>query len=473
MKACQAILMKGKHMTKFKIFISFAVSVLSTIAIAKGISINRAIQAHNLNNEFESSLCIGEDIRKNKPANITGIENLEPLSLGGITTDLNIFGNHRGQSKKEIFQNALQTFKSDFSKYIDVTGLNVSDKSLINLPGYNPNYIAPTFGEVAYAYHTNMIRAFRRTFNYSTYCEVVRDSYSVDRFASLAEVKYENLNPTLHFEMHEAMTRSIVDPSAIGTLTLIISSLSAPVAAGFTAAIGLLEAAVASAWFPYVMAALIVAALILIAVLIVTHWDEICERFLEFRRWVKQYFSEFADVFEDYFTETEIIIQDSLTSYTKTLFRARLVFTEVKSNDVATTAAIVNEAKTHNKIYLMEYVSKSSFYIARNLPVSESFCIEHKTHLHYSSYTWEEQLARRLIILAGTGYTTPTPELDHSDDENVVLWWHYHNYSLRNGELVRPKDRDLHRIHSFFGPMYYYPDDGSDEPIEHPNNPAF
>ncbi len=105
-------------------------------------------------------------------------------------------------------------------------------------------------------------------------------------------------------------------------------------------------------------------------------------------------------------------------------------------------------------MFLMQYVNKDSFQIAFGTPVTESFCATYGTHrLGFSSYTWYQNVARRLIINAGSGATTAAPELDVGGSLPFGFKY-FHNYDYIQGTSTLEKSSLslLHRTHSMLEP---------------------
>ena len=446
--------------------ITCACSAFMIVSFAKGVSIGKTLES--LKNSVDASGLLLQNENNNDFILSNDSNRLSKKAMSYEDEG------EEGEIDNEILAEALEQFKVEIHNYIDITGLNVENKESINLPDFNPNYVPPTFGEVAYNVKVDMESRFDMT-QYQQYHEIIRKSSAVDKFVSLAEVKYENLNPALNYQMHELMPRRALDASALQSLNDILSSFSSEIVAAFGAAIALLKAAIGSSWFPYVAAALIVAAIILIAIIIITHWDEICEKIPALKEWTQNTFPNNADVFNDYFDETQTLVQESTIASIETIGGREFTFTEVKSTDIATTAAMVREARWTGDVYLMQYVNKTSFQVALSQPVTLQFCESIGTHrMGFSSYTWYQNTARKLITKAGCGLTTHSPEIDSKKGSDVILLKHFHNcYINELGVIDRiPADVNpiLHRTHSFFGQMFYYPTD-STKPVVHPESP--
>ncbi len=65
------------------------------------------------------------------------------------------------QAHKEstaLFEKAIKGYKNQFSKYLNIAVLNVTDKDSVQLPGFDKNY-APTYGEVMKKYEEDLIKS--------------------------------------------------------------------------------------------------------------------------------------------------------------------------------------------------------------------------------------------------------------------------------------------------------------------------
>lgn len=131
----------------------------------------------------------------------------------------------------------------------------------------------------------------------------------------------------------------------------------------------------------------------------------------------------------------------------------------------------INENVTQQVMRLANYVSKNDFQICP-IPVSFDFCVTWQTHFEgLSSYTWYQNTARNLILKAGTKLTTVSPEIDSFNSPEYFAMKHFHNCEYVNDVITRVKAQPMHRSHSFFGLLYYYPSSDS-EPIVHPDSPT-
>lgn len=448
-------------MKKIGMIIAFACSCFTIVSLTRSAAISKTLESIKTVFKDESVILQNENEQ-----NYLLLKNSNRLAK-----EAESYEEEEGEIDNEVLAEALEQFKVEIHNYIDITGLNVENKELINLPDFDPNYIPPTFGEVIYDVKVDMEARFD-VVEYQQYQDIIRKSSAVDKFVSLAEVKYENLNPALNYQMHELMPRRALDASALQSLNSILSSFSQEIVVAFGAAIALLKAAIGSSWFPYVAAALIVAAIILIAVIIITHWDEICEKFPVLKEWTQNTFPNNADVFNEYFNETQVLVQESTIARTETIGGETFAFNEVKTRDVAAIAKLTREARWTENVYLMMYIKEESFLVAMDKPVSEAFCVANGTHRNgYSSYTWYQNTARRLIVYAGSGVTTAKPEIDSLNDPGLIFLKHFHNCYKVGTKILRIEYNNvLHWTHSFFGQMFYYPE-GSNKPVVHPQSP--
>ena len=224
---------------------------------------------------------------------------------------------------------------------------------------------------------------------------------------------------------------------------------------------------------------MVVGALIALTVIIVENWSKIKTVMDEMKAWFLEEFSKFASFIESFFSDATAKGRESVISSRRQIGDKTFEFEEVLADDVSAELAMTRRAQDEQNIFLMQIVKPFSFQVALALPVDEDFCVRYKTHcLGFSSYTWPENVARDLILRAGSGYTSVKSEL-HLHNPNPpqlpnpnkpklpnFAFRHFHNF---NADGTRSKGDLLHWVHSFFGPLYTWSTDGIGE-VHNPLN---
>ncbi len=379
-----------------------------------------------------------------------------------------------------IFETAISNYENEFSNYLDITALNVSDSEAINLVDYDSDYVAPYFYDVMYEYQCTLENSLTIE-ETNRYENLKSNNYLFDRYVSLNSVLYSNLSPQLFYE-HDGIPTNPMVPitpnhpfiiydfdhinriasSTSGIITILSSAgLAESIIAAFTACISTMTTGLSTSWIPYVgwalAIALIVGALIALVVIIVENWEAISAVLNDIKNWFLQEFSRFSSYINSFFESAIAKGNESLISSRVMIGDREFEFSEVKSNDEAKQADIVWSLRRTYDVLLMQYVNSNSFQIAIGMPVTKQFCIQYRTHYNgFSSYTWYQNNARSLIIQAGTGYTTLDPELhlliQNYNTHSRFAFKHFHNCDA-NG--VKCNSAIQGRTHSFFGLLYW------------------
>lgn len=401
-----------------------------------------------------------------------------------------------------IFQRAIDNYKDQFSEYLNITGLNVEDKEAISLPNFDINYIAPSYADVMFDYQSKLENSLT-SLQFEKYDSLRKQSIDFDRYVTLNNNKYLNLEiepkythspfenkfnpsfPNNPFLPGTGITppptinpptvgKSVSATAVVEGIVAILSSagLSNAVISAFTGCVSTLSGALSASWIPFVGWAIAVAlatgALIALTVIIVQNWDAISLKINEIKAWFLEQFSLFGSLINSFFSDATAKGEESTISQKVLIGEKTFEFKEVKSDDTAELVAIANLARRNYDVFLMQYVKLGSFQIAIGFPTTTDFCIKFKTHLNgFNSYTWYQNNARNLIIKAGTGYTSTKPDL-HLLNKNSLgnhqpkfAFKHFHNYTAAG---VRDENNPQHRSHSFFGLLWYTPnDDGAGE----------
>lgn len=405
------------------------------------------------------------------------------------------------EDPEEIFARAIDSYKTEFDSYINVIGLNVDDKSYVNIEGFDINYVAPSYSDVMYDYQIDFENSMSST-DLIGYENFRKTNYDLDWSVTLINNKFKDLNIATkynHTDTGSIITTPVVNPgSGIGTggtvkraaATIAIGSILAGVGLGeavisaFSACIASLQVALGSSWIPFVgwiiAVGIAVGALIALTVIIVQNWDAICSVIEDIKAYFLNAFSKFASLIETYFGDAEAQVEKSNSAGTQVIGGKTFEFEQVNSKDLARQIALVKSLRWTKNIYLMEYVNNKGFLICP-IPVDLAFCINaydvatniRGTHnMGFSSYTWYQNVARQLILFAGSGVTTSVPEIDsNKGDPSILYMKHFHNCYIDSlGNVMRIDSQPQHRSHSFFGQLYYYPSSSSD-PVVHPSSP--
>lgn len=405
-----------------------------------------------------------------------------------------------------IFELAIQDYKSQFDDYINITALNVVNKENINLPNFDSNYIAPKYYDVTFNYQKNLESSLTYEQNLK-YIDLQKRDYNFDRYVTLNSIKYTNLKPDLKYNhtnipvnpinpitptnpilppdigiMSVDDKQKIAEVATAGIVSILANAgLMQNVITAFTAAISTLTTALSTSWIPFVgwvlAVALEVGALIAFTVIIVENRDAISFIIGDIKNWFYEQFSAFSSLINTYFDDAVAQGTESKIANRVTIGEKDYEFEEVQSNNYARQIEIAKKARRKYDVFLMQYVGNSSFQIAIGFPATIEDCIKYKTHLNgFSSYTWYQNTARSLIVNAGTGYTNSTPELhlyNESTEKGKSLphfaFKHFHNFNSM-GERV--ENNPQHRSHSFFGLLYYAPNNDGIGTI-HPESPKY
>lgn len=395
-----------------------------------------------------------------------------------------------------IFERAISDYQNVFSDYINIAGINVIDMEAIDLPSFDFDYNAPDFDSVMYDYQTNLENTLT-TEQLSAYEELRMQDYNFDRYVSLNNIKYKNLQPQLKYshrivpvhKLHpitplhpnvdsgEQTMRLALAPTA-GIVTILSNvGLSEAIISAFTACVSTMTTGLSTSWIPFVgwvlAVALVVGALIALTVIIVQNWDEIKSVIDDIKNWFLEQFGRFASLITSFFSDAITKGHESTISSTTVVDGKTFEFTEVKASDLTATIAIAVKCRRNKDVLLIKKVGKVAMQIALTTPVTMDFCIQNKTHLNgFSSYTWYQNNARNLIIKAGSEYSNDIPEyhLKSIDRPNApeFAFKHYHNYNSLGSRIYSPNI--IYKVHSFFGLVYYSPNNDG-QGLIHPNGP--
>mgnify|MGYP004699167449 CR=1 FL=1 len=438
------------------------------------------------------------------PFAMAGRENATTIQLSAVKEQTaKVYENVVAKSASDnedpsaVFASALSGYESQFSDWLDVTALNVTVKEAIELADYDPNYVSPEFSDVLYDYQLKLVRTLP-TADQQNLDSLRRRNYFFDRYMTLNEGRYADLTPSLKYPhaeipldprtpitpMHPDFTsiNSInsstqITAVAVSGIVAILTGagLKEAAIAAFTACVSAMTTGLSTSWIPIVgwalAVALVVGALIAITVIIVKNWLAIRSSMDEIKTWFLGEFTKFASFIESFFADAVAKGNESLVSSRAKIGDKTFEFQEVLSKNATTQFEMAEKMRDNEDVLLMWFVKPLSFQVAFATPVDEEFCVTYKTHcLGFSSYTWTENTARSLILRAGSGYTSATPELhlwdlfsiggnivdkpNKKDPAPEYAFQHFHNFTA---DGKRADEKLLHRVHSFFGPLYYTP----------------
>lgn len=378
----------------------------------------------------------------------------------------------------EVFEKALENYSTEFNDYIDITGLNVIDKETITLPEFDANYVAPKYIDVMHDYQANF-EAELTTDELNKVIELRKNNYEFDRYATLNEIRYRNLNIRPRYAHNGPIQLQSAAVASGLSAILLGANLSQTVISAFNGCVTALSTALSSSWIPFVgwviAVALAVGALIAITVIIVQHWDEIKSVINDIRDWFVEQFGAFAKWITSFFSDAVAKGEESVISSRSVIDGITFNFKRIASTDYEAQCAFITEVRRTDDIYLIKQCKTDYIDIAVATPVSEEFCIKNKTHIKsFSSYTWYQNNARSLIINAGTGYTSHKPDLHLYNsaikkDLPKYAFKHFHNYNEIGKRIT---DDPYYKTHSFFGLLYWTPNDDGIGEI-HPLSPKF
>ena len=376
------------------------------------------------------------------------------------------------EDPEEVFSRAIADYKEEFDDYINITALNVLDKEDVNLPNFDINYIAPTYAEVMNEYQINL-EASLTPIQLEKYDLLRQRDYNFDKYVALNQNKYLDL--TIPPKYGHVTTMAEGATALVGILSG--AGLTKAAISAFTGAAGTLSSALSTAWIPIVgwaLAVLLVAgALIALTVIIVQFWDEICCILNDIKNWFLEQFNAFADLINSYFDDAIAQGEASTISRREHIGDRDFDFVELKEAELA---EVCRKARRNYNVYLIPKKLKGDHLdIAIGFPVEEEWCKQwHVLLSGYSTYTWYQNNARRLILEAGTGFTSNKPEINlknlnikNGDKLPKFGFSHFHNYTAAG---IRDNGKPQVYAHSFFGLLKWAPNEDG-VAVTHPDSP--
>lgn len=421
-----------------------------------------------------------------------------------IAKALSLAANSAKEDPNEVFNTAINDYKSQFSNYLDVNGLNVEDKNDIELPDYNPEYISPEFYDVMHDYQINLETSLTHA-QLDNYESLRKQDYNFDWYVTLNSIKFATLNPPLKY-VHDKVPKDIITtpitplhptipinnagPSKIAAATAGIAGilsnvgLSQTVIAAFSACISTLTTGVSTSWIPFIgwglAVALVTGALIALTVIIVKYWNQIKSAIEDIKVWFLEQFQTFSSLIDSFFSDaitkandSTVVGRDEIGGQKIPWVKAELLagaiaMSVAQKMDKKTVSLVKNVKKMLNPLDNLNYLS---YWIA-TVTVTESFV---KTfHLYdygISTYTWYNDTARRMMVDGGsekllndkawTSYRLEYHPFLTKDEHSMNGWNHYHvfqknpNWPKNNeDEFIPVENNPVRKAHSFFGPMF-------------------
>lgn len=400
-----------------------------------------------------------------------------------------------------VFERAIQGYQDQFNSYLDITALNVTDKEAIDLPNFNPTYVAPAFSDILHDYQFHFETSLTAV-QTERYEHLQKQDYNFDRYVALNNNRYTDLNPKLKYAhvIHPIdpnlpltptypdiipggggnVARSAAVAATAGIVTILTShGLAEAAIAAFTGCISTMTTGLSVSWIPYLgwamAVAVIVGALIGLTAVILLNWEKIRDAMNDIKAWFLEQFNKFSSFIESFFSDVTIKGDQSVVSSVKVIGDKTFTFKEVDATDVAALVSIAEERRRTKDVVLIKTMNATRIQIDLYTLVDVAFCAVFKTHINgFSSYTWYQNTARQLIVLAGSGYTSHEPEY-HLHDKNKpndgnpkYAFKHFHNYDAKGNLIERPKS--IKKTHSLFGLLYWTENDDGKGTI-HPSSP--
>lgn len=410
-----------------------------------------------------------------RPINITNkTQELKENVVQQVKRLANSLNEEETNNSEEILCQAIDNYKNEFHDYINITGLNVLQKDLINLPNFDSTYVAPTFGEVMYNYQTKLEKSLS-ILDLNKYEQLRIDDLNFDRYVALNSNKYLNLKVRPKYD-HPA-TIAVVTTTLLGILSS--AGLEEAAITAFTGAVSTLSSAISTSWIPFIGWALAVAlaagALIALTVIIVQYWDEIHSVINEIKSWFLEQFSAFTNLINNYFSDAIAQGETSTVAEVQVIDGQEIVWEDAHmTRDVAISIS-TDLQRNKNDVLLMKNITfprqnEMNWWIPTSY-VSVDFVISNKlcqAPYYFSTYTWYNDTAKRMLYEAapsysnwnGFGYKNLVYHQFTHMKRAVYGWNHYHvgRYNPISEE-AETYGRELQwlpirKVHSFFGLAY-------------------
>lgn len=378
---------------------------------------------------------------------------------------------------EEILSRAIDDYKEEFDSYINITALNVEDKEDVSLPGFDINYVAPTYGEVMNEYQANL-EASLTAAQSKSYDDLRRADFSFDKYVALNQNKYLDLSTPPKYE--HVSTMAIVTTALVGILSS--AGLTDAAVSAFTGAVGTLSAAISTSWIPFIgwalAVGLAVGALIALTVIIVQYWDEICSVINDIKNWFLGRFGAFSALIDSYFNDAVAQGEESKVACRKRIGGRMRDFVDTEVTP-AVLSEIVDDCFENDTVYLMGHIEDPGrgqhWWICYDTTDAQTVMNEKLYDDGVCTYTWYNNTAKKmmakgsclngnysLLIYDRPDNGTATVHGEH----DLIGWNHYHlgRRVFENGkyEVVRREDTPFSWAHSMFGRLAYRETDGDE-----------
>lgn len=237
----------------------------------------------------------------------------------------------------KILLKSISEYKNDFSSYIDITALNVKDKTEVNLPEFDINYVAPSFQEVMYKYQINL-ETILNSEHLLKYDNFRKTNYSFDKYTTLNSTKYENLN--INTKYNHISTAAYIKNKYDSLKTILINAgLGIVAIEAFIGATTTLASAVSTSCIPVIGGGLAIAlatgALIALSVILVSNYELIKNSFEDIKNWFINQFTTFENLIRNYFNDASSKCENSTIVGKETIDGQEIIWNSliVKSKD--------------------------------------------------------------------------------------------------------------------------------------------
>lgn len=393
--------------------------------------------------------------------------------------------NEEDKGPEEVFSIAFDTYNSDFSNYLDITGLNVTDKENITLSYYDSEYVALSYEDVLFN-SQNDLECSLSIEQAKKYDEFQQRNYDFDKYVCLIKSKYKNLNIKTKYEHTATYSGGDIISSLVTILTA--AAISETAIAVFTSSTSALIAATSTSWIPFVgwvlAAAIAAVALIGLVAVIIQNWEKFQSVFDNIKNWFITAFTAFTNLITNFFSDISLKITES-EIVEKEYIGGKLLSWKEAHMDESIVASIATELqKCNNKVLLMKNLStnkvthKMDLWIITDY-VTPEYVIENKIYevYFYSSYTWYNSLAKKMLAEGAPSYFN----YGNYKYKNIVYhrftdmsqaiygWNHYHMGKYNPVEEKAftiehdNNNKSIGNVHAFFGLGY----------VRRPNNDGF
>ena len=381
----------------------------------------------------------------------------------------------------KILLNSINEYKNDFSNYIDITALNVKDKTEVTLPEFDINYIAPSFQEVMYKYQINL-ETILDSEHFLRYENFRKTNYSFDKYITLNSTKYENLN--INTKYNHISTVAYIKNNYDSLKTILINAgLSIVAIEAFIGATTTLASAISTSFIPVIGGGLAIAlatgALIALSVILVSNYELIKNSFDDIKNWFINQFTTFANLIRNYFNDAFSKCENSTIAGKETIDGKEIIWNTliVKTQD---DVKYLDKLKNNdNYVTLMRNVKKyydkndskyyTSYWMWSGITTYKFVTDNNLYDLGISTYTFFESKAVSLLengtvllknnLVNSLGKPYKLVKHNFDDDKNSQNGFnHYHVYECTNLEsntYGKVKNSKVNKTHSFFGEMHF------------------